>query len=244
MPNNMNRIYLYACIILLIAGSACRKPATYSSYVYPACKVWAHGVNDTAVARQKAAYFSGMELDLNYSGYQHQLYVGHELYDTIYGLTFEQWMAAIPLPQQHWYWIDMKNLTEDNADTIARLILQVAETYNIKHKIMVEHGDEYALKILKNHGLYVILWVDNTYYSHRTNEQWLKYTRRQTDYLRPDALSCEYRMYPLLPQSFPDYNIHFWDTPKEYNAENVAHTRMLCRDTAVKVVLVDYDRPV
>lgn len=240
----MNKIYLYTCIILLLASSACRKPAYHSSYVYPANKVWAHGVNDTAVARQKATCFSGMELDLNYSEYQQQLYVGHELYDTIYGLTFEQWMSAMPKPCQHWYWIDMKNLTEDNADTIARLILQVAEKYNIKHKIMVEHGDEHALKILKNHGLYVILWVDNTYYSHRTNEQWLKHTRQQTDYLHPDALSCEYRMYPLLPQSFPDYNIHFWDTPKEYNAENVAYTRRLCRDTLVKVVLVDYDKPI
>ena len=28
-------------------------------------------------------------------------------------------------------------------------------------------------------------------------------------------------MFPLLCDSFPEQNIHFWDTPKDYTPENV-----------------------
>lgn len=215
-----------------------------SSFEYPDGKIWAHQVNDTLTAQKKSAYFDGMELDLNFSSYQNRLFVGHELYDSVNMLTFEAWMAAIPHPQEHWYWIDMKNLTVSNADSIADIILKVSEEYGIKHRLMVENKNEEALKKLKEKGLYVILWVDNIFYSYRSESKWRKLTRRQINYLHPDALSCEYSMFPLLTQSFPDQNIHFWHTPAPYNDTNVAQTQILCRDTSVKVVLVDYDYPV
>ena len=233
---------LYTCQYQAVKKSS--EDEYVSSFKYPEGKTWAHGVNDTLTAQQKSARFDGIEVDLNFSSYQNQLFVGHELSDTVNLLSFDMWVKAIPYPQEHWYWIDMKNLNERNADSIADIILQVSEKYGIKHRLMVENKNEKALKILKDRGLYVILWVDNIYYSQRSSKAWLKLTRAQVKYLHPDALSCEYTMFPLLPQSFPKLNIHFWHTPNPYNAENVAATKNICSDTSVKVVLVDYDFPV
>ena len=64
--------------------------------------------------------------------------------------------------------------------------------------------------------------------------------RSQIEELQPDAISCEYSMYPFLCDSFPEQNIHFWDTPKEFTPENVKFTKELCGNRSVKVVLVDY----
>ena len=47
-------------------------------------------------------------------------------------------------------------------------------------------------------------------------------------------------MFPLLCDTFPEQNIHFWDTPKDYTPENVEFTKKLCENESVKVVLVDY----
>ena len=67
--------------------------------------------------------------------------------------------------------------------------------------------------------------------------------RKQIDVLHPDAISCEYTMFPLLCDSFPEQNVHFWDTPKDYTPENVEFTKKICDRPNVKVVLVDYPTP-
>ena len=150
-----NRTHLLAAAALLFA--ACVKEPPVSDFQYPESKVWAHGVNDTLVAQAKSPLFDGLEIDVNYSEYQDQLFMGHELYDTIHHLTLDRWFAAHPDPQSDCYWVDMKNLTPANASRIARRLLEVAERYGVKEKMMVEHTDEMALKVLKDSGLHVIL---------------------------------------------------------------------------------------
>ena len=233
---------LFWILALILLASCAKTP--FSAFQYPESKVWAHGVNDTLIAQQKSQLFDGLELDVNYSEYQDQIFIGHELYDTINRLTLDSWFAAHPDPQRNCYWIDMKKLTQNNACRIATILLDIANRYGVREKMMVEHTDDKALKVLKDSGLYVILWVENSYWTQTPDDQWKQHTQQQIDFLHPDALSCEYRMHPLLTKSFPHQNIHYWDTPREYNDTNVAHTRKLLRERAVKVVLVDYPEPI
>ena len=89
-----------------------------------------------------------------------------------------------------------------------------------------------------------MLWVDNLYYwNKKDTASVIKKIRSQIDVLHPDAISCEYTMFPLLCDSFPEQNVHFWDTPKDYTHENVEFTKKLCENPSVKVVLVDYPTP-
>lgn len=93
-----------------------------------------------------------------------------------------------------------------------------------------------------------MLWVENLYWwKDRTKDDTIKVMnmiRSQIKELQPDAISCEYRMFPLLCDTFPEQNIHFWDTPKKNTPENVEFTKKLCENESVKVVLVDYDKPI
>lgn len=244
-----------SCLLMIMAVLfiCCEKkePATNESstkktFKYPASKLWAHRANDTAIAQTKKQVFDGLEVDVMYSAEDNELYIGHDEWDGMYKLTLEEWFAALPEPQKTCYWIDMKNLDTDNAEIIGSKILGITEKFKITDNVMVENTDCAALKIVKEKGLHVILWVYNMYWNdnHIDTATWQKNTKEQIDILEPDALSCEYRMYPLLPESFPEQNIHFWHTPAELNDANAELTRTLCRNKSVKVVLVDYNEPI
>lgn len=234
----------YISVFLLFTIAACSlkdNEIRTENFDYPDSKVWAHQANDTADAKYKKELFAGLEVDLYYSEYQKIIYVGHEAWDTINELTFDTWLHVLPSPEKTYYWLDIKNLTINNAKEIAEQVVSLTEKYAITRNVMVEHTDWEALQIVKNKGLAVILWVDNLYWWDKKDTiRWYEMTKEKIKSLQPHAISCEYRMYPLLTQSFPSLNVHFWNTPIEDSISNRELTRKMCMDTSVKVVLVDY----
>jgi len=254
MENKRLRHIFLVPMLFVLAIWGCKQPeesvptlvyqeASTSTFQYPESKIWSHGANDISLARTAEAKFDGIELDLNYSEYQDRLYVGHELYDTARGLTIGTWFDSLYHPDSNCYWLDVKNLTPQNASGISHQILQAARRHNIIQRVMVESQDPQALKIVKDSGLHVILWVDNIWWSGRSEEIWFENTCKQVEELHPDALSGDYHNFPRLPDAFPNQNIHIWDTPREYNDTNVAHSQMIASHPSVKVVLVDYPDP-
>ncbi|MBR3413046.1 MAG: hypothetical protein IKG81_10210 [Bacteroidales bacterium] len=243
---NSRILYLSLALGLVVLSiSGCTKRTNFYRPIgeYPDSKIWAHGVSWVWSGREAEAHFEGMEVDLNYSEYQDQLFMGHELYDTIRGLTFEAWLDSLYHPDSNYYWLDMKNLTPENASRISHHILLAARRHNIKQHVMVESEDLRALQIVKDSGLRVIFWVENNWWTGSSNKHWANKLRQQIDSLHPDALSGDYHMFPLLADSFPTENIHIWDTPREYNDSNVAHSRLIAQHPSVRVVLVDYPEP-
>lgn len=238
----MKRITLL--LLLIVVATACRREtSSLAPFEYPESKYWAHGVSTVELGRDKAALFEGLEVDICYSAWQNELFMAHDLWDTIKGLTLDMWLDSMPQPIGTCLWLDTKNLTTDNASRIAHLILSSARRHGIVDRVMVENWDHYALRIVRDSGLHVILWADNPWWSGIGEEEFLSKTRQQIDYLHPDAISGDYHNYPRLPDAFPDQNIHIWDTPRECNDTNLAHSRMIADNPAVKVVLVDYPTP-
>ncbi len=223
---------------MLIAGSH-----WYNQYY--SSKFWAHKANSIEVAQQRKQLFKGMELDLVYSSYQNELFVGHEFYDTLKGLTFSQWMAALDNPTTNHFWLDVKNLDTTNAEAISNLILNVTQPYHITDQVLVENPSHEALKTVKAKGLPVLLWVDNLYWwDNKDTAYWRQLTEQHIQELHPNGLSCEYVLHPLLTESFPDENIYYWHTPCDKTPENVAFDKKLAKEKNIKVILVDYDEPV
>ena len=216
--------------------SSCRP-----DYPYPDDKFWAHGATGVWLGRNAENFFGGrMEVDINYSDYRDSLFLGHDLCDTLKGLTLDAWLDSLRHPADNWYWLDLKNLTTDNAPRVAHRLCCTARRHGTLRRFMVESQNDTALRTLKDSGLYVILWVDNPWWSGISEEAWLARVKEQVKSLQPDALSGDYHNYPRLPDAFPRHNIHIWDTPREYNDTNVAHSRMIAHHPSVKVVLVDY----
>ena len=246
----MNKIYIiivFVQIILLTAG--CNKndnPAQQNdnTFQYPQSKIWAHKANDTITAKTKAAKFDGLEVDVIYSDNANELYVGHNEEDTINNLTLKEWFESLDNPSHTCYWIDLKTLNTDNADAIGDKLVETLLSFDILNKTIIENYSWEGLNILKKKGLHVLLWVDSLIWSDLDSAAIIKATKEKIKNLSPDAISCEYHMFPLLTDSFPEQNIHFWQTPAELNDENAEITRQLCRNKSVKVVLVDYDEPI
>lgn len=207
-------------------------------------KIWAHRVNDTTIAQQKEKKFAGLEIDLYYSSADNQLYVCHDLEDTILHLSIDQWFSAIESPNRHKYWLDTKNLNYNNADSIASIILKIKHKYHIFNNIYIESWDKYGLQKIKQYPIKTLLWVESLNWKDIDTTVWAENTRKAIDFVKPNAISCEYGMFPLLCDSFPDTDIHFWHTPAEESEKNFKLTREMCQRKNVKVVLVDYNEPI
>lgn len=225
-------VIILALICIHISFTGCKK------------KVWAHRVNTPEVANQKMKRFKGIEIDLVFDKVTGELYVSHDIEISNAKLTFRQYLQQLKKPWNSYYWLDVKNLY-DNPCAICDTIIQLADYYRFKDRFFVESWDVWALSIAKSEGISTSLWVENLFdFSEKDTLKWVAKVRKNIELCNPDALSAEYRMRELLDEYFHEIDINLWHTPAEYNKENVKITRKICRDSHVKVVLVDYDEPI
>lgn len=239
-----------ALFIICILFVSCDQKEEYDlkkTYNYPESKVWRHGVYSKYEASELEGVFDGLEVDVIYSPEKNNIYVGRVVDDTIKNLPLDEWFSVIKEPSKTHYWIDFKNLSEKNAQQAMIILENLNTKYGFKDNAFVESKDLKALFIVKKNGFRTLLWVENIKYwgkkGHDDSAYLARMIRKQIKELKPDAISCEYSMYPFLCDSFPEQNIHFWDTPKDFTSENVEFTKRLCSEESVKVVLVDYPTP-
>ena len=226
-------------LVIILSFVSCNK-----KFDYPESKIWKHGVYSKYEAQELEGVFDGLEVDVIYSLEKDNIYVGRVEADTSKNLPLDEWFAMLKEPDKMCYWIDFKNLSADNINQALDVLDVLVEKYQIYDKFFVENQSVDVLKIVKEKKYSTMLWVDNLYYwNKKDTASVIKKIRSQIDVLHPDAISCEYTMFPLLCDSFPEQNVHFWDTPKDYTHENVEFTKKLCENPSVKVVLVDYPTP-
>ncbi len=215
------------------------------SFTYPESKVWAHEIDDTNALKIKQDLFDGVECNLNYSEYQNQIFIGHELYDTAKNVTLDHWFSIIQNPQKLHYWLDAKNLNENNAEAFLKIVKDVAKKYHVTNNILVESRNPNVIRKVKSEGIKTILWVENFHYWKTYDTlSWYNGVKKDIQTTEPFAISCEYTMFPVLSDSFPNCNVHFWNTPAEKNPESVKRTIDMCKAPNVKIVLVDFDEPI
>ena len=248
MKTNSNFLIINILIINILLLISCTNKPDDGIFSYSKSKIWKHGVYSKFDAAKYEKVFDGLEVDIVYSTEKDDLFIGREEDDAKKNETFDNWLSMLEKPTKLKYWIDFKNLSADNSSKAIASLEKLALKYGIKNDIMVESQDVEALKYAKKSGFYVILWVDNLHYwkgphSHNDSVNICQTIRNKINKLHPDAISSEFTAYPMLCDSFPDQNIHFWDTPKDFTEENIQHTQMLCREKSVKVVLVDYPQP-
>lgn len=243
----MNKLLLFIIVFTLFSCDS-KNIEQNREYNYPASKVWKHGVYSKYEARDLEGVFDGLEVDVIYSPERNDIYVRRVVADTSKNLPLDEWLAMLKVPSKMSYWVDFKNLSRANAKQAMLIMDKLSEKYQIKDNLFIESPDVTALKTVKDKGYFTMLWVENLYWwKDRTKDDTIKVMnmiRSQIKELQPDAISCEYRMFPLLCDTFPEQNIHFWDTPKKNTPENVEFTKKLCENESVKVVLVDYDKPI
>lgn len=247
----IREVVIYNDTILRV-DTICMKDTVYihenpnikPGYIYPSSKIWYHGANDPSVAAEKSMKFEGLEFDINYSSSTGNLYVCHNIEDTIKCITIEQWFEALPDPTKNWFWIDFKNLSILNADEASEKIDIVAQKYGIKDRIWIENFDVSSVQMVKEHGFNTILTIDNFFAQTYSEFLWHYYALGKITAVGPSAIGCDHTMATLLNNYFSDLEIFLWHSTLVYTDEYAEQTRALCRIPSVKVVLVDYDDPI
>lgn len=235
----------FIIFVLILSFVSCEKSQPKKkTFNYPESKVWKHGVYSKHTAKELEGVFDGLEVDVIYSPEIDNIFIGRSIKDTVHKFYLDSWFAYLDEPSKMAFWVDFKNLTAENAEGAFVVLDTISKRYNIKDRMFVESRNVEALMIGKKKDFFTMLWVDNIYWSKLDTASLMQKIRSQIEYLQPDAISCEYRMFPLLCDTFPEQNIHFWDTPKKYTPENVEFTQKICRNKNVKAVLVDYPTPI
>lgn len=241
---NFIRFICFLSALLLIFGlSSCQN----KGFKYSKSKIWRHGVYSKYDAAKFEKIFDGMEVDLIYSPARDNIYIGRVEGDENKNSSFDEWLAMLEKPSKLRYWIDFKNLSADNCEKAIQILDKITTKYHIKNKVMVESQELEPLQYARKNGFYIILWVDDLYWRRHEREDSIEVCntiRNKINSLHPDAISGSYLMYPILCDTFPEQNIHYWDTPKKYTEQNALFTEKLCENKSVKVVLVDYDEPI
>ena len=240
----MKKILMILTVLMLVScNNGEKKP-----YKYPKSKLWKHGVYSKYQAKELEGVFKGLEVDVIYSPEKNDIYVGRVVADTAKNQTLDDWFSVLRRPRRMSYWIDFKNLNAANAEQAYLVLDNLVAKYRIRNKFFIESQNVLALKMANERNYHTMLWVENLHYWGKKNYRDTLFVmnkiREQINELHPDAISCEYTMFPLLCDTFPEQNIHFWDTPKKYTPENVEFTQKICRNKSVKAVLVDYPTPI
>ena len=240
---NISIVGFLFVLSLILGLSSCHN----NRFKYSKSKIWKHGVYSKYDAAKYEKVFDGLEVDLIYSTDKDDIYIGRIEGDENKNCSFDEWLAMLKKPSKLRYWIDFKNLSADNCEKAIPILDKLTKKYKIKKKVMVESEMLEPLQYARDNGFFIILWVDDLYWRKHEREDSIEVCntiRNKINQLKPDAISGSYHMYPILCDTFPEQNIHYWDTPKKYSEENVNFTRHLCKNKSIKVVLVDYDEPI
>ena len=188
--------------LIIVALFSCGKNKDNEGFQYPDSKVWKHGVYSKYDAQKFEDVFDGLEVDVIYSPEKDNIYVGRVVADTSKNLTLDEWFSVLKKPAEMHYWIDFKNLSEKNVEQSIKVLNNLDEKYGFKKNAFVESKNLKVLKVVKENEFRTLLWVENIKYwkkkEHKDSVYLAKMIRSQIEELHPDAISCEYSMYPFL----------------------------------------------
>jgi len=204
-------------------------------------KVWAHRVNSVKRAVLMAKRYKGMEIDVVYDSSANYFDVGHPPVPSA-GLSLDRLFAAVPDITGHYFWIDVKNLTDANARAACGLLLSIARKYGIVSHLIVESTNPGALSSFTDSGFYTSYYLFPVSSLHTMDaEQVTKYYHEVKDNLAASnvkALSSSYRSVPFTEKYFPDMDILLWYLERDKDLRYHAVLTYLKRKSRVKVVLV------
>lgn len=205
-------------------------------------KIWAHRVNGLQKLDESLSYFKGIELDLVYDDSKNILDVNHPPAESI-GLSFKEYVSEIKSKNLPFLWLDIKNLTNENAESIHNKLLKILNEHNYPlEKVLVETQYPEALPFFKESGF------KRSYYlpprMHRKDSISLQKDINLIHSIlqeQPEiGISSYYENYPILQKNYPYKTKYLWFAGERNSIKNYSLTQQVLNDTTVKCVLIPY----
>jgi hypothetical protein len=203
--------------------------------------VWLHRVDSVERAVLMAHAYKGMEIDVVYDAAADYFDVGHHTVPS-QGISLEAVFSSVPAVREHYFWIDFKNLTDDNKDAACARLLAIGWKYGIVDRMIVESVNPRALSCFSANGFYTSYYLfPDAKLSSMTREQLIQYYEEVKTNLmasKVNALSSSYRSLPFIERYFPDTDILLWYLEGTKGLRYRAWLTYLRTRSHVKVILV------
>ena len=130
-------------------------------------KIWIHRVNSIERANIMAQKYKGIEIDITREPDSNHFYVSHDPDPEIY-LPLDKMFEGINHIQKHYFWLDFKNLEEENAGLALDYLSELTARHGINQKnIIVESMAPHLLSGYTTAGFntsfYLSVWDFNPY---------------------------------------------------------------------------------
>jgi len=203
-------------------------------------KEWKKGVNTNEQLKQLDITASGFESDVYYDTVKKGFNVYHDE-DKQTGQTLQALLdqyrqrkmtAAI--------WLDIKNLTVDNATQALASLLELRKDYGLQNKLFVESGLASLLTPFSDSGFYTIYYVPvfNPYQvSDSELKSWADSIASVVHAARINAVSGYYFQTSFLQHYFPGYPVLTWAEKKPFSIVNTVFRNKIAADPAITIVL-------
>lgn len=241
MMKRLNKRFLFLSIPLLFISYFIYKYSPYKlDYIGYYDKIWAHRVDSEPKLKAATLFFKGVEVDLVYNKEQNYLDVGHPPVKSIH-LSFDEYLSKLN-NKKPYIWLDIKNLTDNNATKIYLLIERLRKRHQYsKNKFLIETKHPQALDIFIKNNYKCLYYLP--YELHKKNKTELNKTILHIHKIlksKPKlGISATYKDYPILHKNFSDKNKYIWITER-FKQRKFRLTRKILKDTTVKVVLISF----
>lgn len=191
-------------------------------------KAWVHRTDSVEKLDTLFAKFGGFELDVVFHLDGGYFDVTHPPVPSI-GLTLDKYFASQPAIATKYFWLDFKNLSDDDADMALRTLSAIADRFKIKDHLIVESPRPDLLVRFSHAGFYTSFYLPEK--GARREEEWLKEITSKLAGGYVDAISTTEEQYRVFRKThFFDYDVLLW------NLEDAASDQA---DPRVKVLLFE-----
>lgn len=128
-------------------------------------QLWSHrGAGNTYAENSIAAFeeaiqsgAKGIEIDIYFDMRQRKFKVTHDPPEKKIYPDLEEYFQRFKDSTS--YWLDLKNLNEENADAISEVLNQLSQKYDLKNNLFVESSRANLLNILQKQEINCLYWV-------------------------------------------------------------------------------------
>lgn len=203
-------------------------------------KEWIHRINSKERLKIMSEKYSGMEMDVVYDTLKNSFEVYHPP-EKPNGFGLEDVFSNTLNVNEHYFWLDFKNLDEAIQNSSCSKLAELAKRYNIRRNIIVESSNPEALKLFTDSGFYTSYYVpvfDLDSLSKEKVEMYYNEVKSRLGSSSVCALSGNYQQLPFMEKYFPDRDMLVWYLNEDRGLKYWSSLFFLTRKEKVKVVLI------
>ena len=203
-------------------------------------KIWLHRVNSIERAKLMQDNYIGFEIDIIWDSDSCLFYIAHDPHPEIY-VTLENYFDNINNCHGRYFWLDFKNLNEENLVLALEYLLKLTKKHNIDIKnVIVESMSPDILSNFTTAGFstsfYLPIWDFNPYTSTETEiTEYAKLIDSLLQNSNVNYLSSDFLSYHFIKKYFPDSHFLLWHLKESRLTPYVR--KKLTKDKNVKVIL-------